>query len=123
MNNVAISRFRAPDPRREAPSGGPREKLAKRGVRALSDVELLALILGRWRVGFPIAVILVAMVRSMALQSPDFEVQFASLVIGAGLLYLALKIIRRPSFFPIMTLIGLTLPRIRGKWQIQIARR
>ncbi len=70
-------------------------------------LPLLALIIGRWRLSFPLAVILVALGRSAAVQTPDFAVEFGSLVIGAGLLYLALTIIRRPSLLPMALLIGL----------------
>jgi endonuclease/exonuclease/phosphatase family metal-dependent hydrolase len=69
-------------------------------------LPLLALIIGRWRVSFPLAVILVALGRSMAMQTADLRVPAASLVIGAGLLYLALTIIRRPAFFPPALLLG-----------------
>jgi endonuclease/exonuclease/phosphatase family metal-dependent hydrolase len=81
-------------------------------VAVLLLLPLLALILGRWRIGFPMAVILVALGRSLALQTPDFEVQSAALVVGASLLYLALVIIRRPTYFPIMILLGLTLEQL-----------
>jgi endonuclease/exonuclease/phosphatase family metal-dependent hydrolase len=71
-------------------------------------LPLLALIIGRWRVSFPLAVILVALGRSMALQTADLQVPAAALVTGASLLYLALIIIRRPAFFPSMLLLGFT---------------
>jgi endonuclease/exonuclease/phosphatase family metal-dependent hydrolase len=71
-------------------------------------LPLLALIIGRWRVSFPLAVILVALGRSMAMQTADLRIPAASLVIGAGLLYLALTVIRRPGFFPSVLLLGFT---------------
>ncbi len=71
-------------------------------------LPLLALIIGRWRVSFPLAAILVALGRSMAMQTADLKVPAAALVIGASLLYLALIVIRRPAFFPTMLLLGFT---------------
>ena len=67
-------------------------------------LPLLSLIIGRWRVSLPLAVILVALGRSMALQTADLKVPATALVVGAGLLYLALTVIRRPAFFPSMLL-------------------
>lgn len=69
-------------------------------------LPLLALIIRRWRASIPLAVLLVALGRSMALQSPDLKAPAAALVVGAALLYLALIIIRRPGFFPVMLLVG-----------------
>lgn len=71
-------------------------------------LPLLALLISRWRASFPLAVLLVALGRSMALQTADLQVPGAALVIGAGLLYLALTIIRRPSTFPAVLLLGFT---------------
>lgn len=76
-------------------------------LAALLLLPVLALVIGRWRASLPFAVILVALGRSLAIQTPDVEVLAGSLVIGAGLLYMALVIIRRPSFFPVMVLAGL----------------
>ncbi len=73
---------------------------------ALLLLPLTALLVARWRWSLPLAVILVALGRSMALQSADLQVTAASLVIGAGLLYLTLTIIRRPMFFPTTILLG-----------------
>ncbi len=73
---------------------------------ALLLLPVLALIISRWRVSLPFAVMLVALGRSMALQADDLRVPAAGLVIGAGLLYLALTIIRRPAFFPSAILLG-----------------
>jgi endonuclease/exonuclease/phosphatase family metal-dependent hydrolase len=73
---------------------------------ALLLLPVLALIISRWRVSLPFAVMLVALGRSMALQADDLRVPAAALVIGAGLLYLALTIIRRPAFFPGVILLG-----------------
>jgi len=73
---------------------------------ALLALPLLALVIGRWRVSFPFAVILVALGRSMALQSADLKVPATALVVGAGLLYLSLVIVRRPAFFPSVLLLG-----------------
>ncbi len=70
-------------------------------------LPLLALIIHRWEISLPFAVLLVALGRSMALQTEDFQVSGASLVIGGGLLYMALVIVRRHEFFPIMLLLGL----------------
>jgi endonuclease/exonuclease/phosphatase family metal-dependent hydrolase len=81
-------------------------------LAALLLLPLLALIIGRWAISIPFAVILVALGRSMALQTPDLEVPAASLVVGAGLLYLTLIIIRRPTFFPNILLLGLTADQI-----------
>ncbi|MBP8973619.1 MAG: endonuclease/exonuclease/phosphatase family protein [Anaerolineae bacterium] len=69
-------------------------------------LPLLSLIIRRWRWSLPFAVILVALGRSMALQAADFQVPAASLVVGAGLLYLALLVMRRPAFFPSALLLG-----------------
>ncbi|WP_119072226.1 endonuclease/exonuclease/phosphatase family protein [Aggregatilinea lenta] len=71
-------------------------------------LPLLALLISRWRASFSLAVLLVALGRSMALQTADLQVPGAALVIGAGLLYLALIIIRRPSYFPAVLLLGFT---------------
>jgi endonuclease/exonuclease/phosphatase family metal-dependent hydrolase len=71
-------------------------------------LPLLALLISRWRASFSLAVLLVALGRSMALQTADLQVPGAALVIGAGLLYLALTIVRRPSFFPAVLLLGFT---------------
>ncbi len=71
-------------------------------------LPLLALILGRWAMSFPFTVLLIALGRSMALQSVDLHVPAAGLVIGAGLLYLALTVIRRPGVFPGVLLLGVT---------------
>ncbi len=46
MNDVTTSGDQAPAAGPRLRTAGPREKLAQRGVRALSEVELLALILG-----------------------------------------------------------------------------
>lgn len=73
---------------------------------ALLLLPLLGLIVWRWRWSLPLAVILVALGRSMALQSADLQVTAASLVIGGGLLYLVLTIMRRPLFFPVTILLG-----------------
>lgn len=73
---------------------------------ALLLLPLTALLLARWRWSLPLAVILVALGRSMALQSADLRVPAASLVIGGGLLYLTLTIIRRPLFFSPAILLG-----------------
>ncbi len=69
-------------------------------------LPLLALILGRWGLSFPFTVLFVALGRSLALQSSALQVPGAALVIGAGLLYLALTAIRRPAFFPSALLLG-----------------
>lgn len=74
---------------------------------ALLLLPLLALMVGRWRLSFPLAVMLVALGRSMALQTADLRVPATALVVGAGLLYLALTIMRRPAFFPVTLLLGL----------------
>jgi len=76
-------------------------------LAALLLLPVLALVIGRWRASLPFAVILVALGRSLAIQTPDWQVLAGSLVIGAGLLYMALVIIRRPAFFPVMILAGL----------------
>ncbi|MBN1679950.1 MAG: endonuclease/exonuclease/phosphatase family protein [Anaerolineae bacterium] len=78
----------------------------------LLALPLLAIVISRWRISLSITVILVALGRSMALQTPDLEVPATALVVGAGLLYLALVIIRRHTFFPIMLLVGLTAEQV-----------
>jgi hypothetical protein len=80
-------------------------------------LPLLALIIARWGVSFPFAVILVALGRSMALQTADLKVPATALVVGAGLFYLALTVIRRPAFFPTTMLLGFTGDQlIRAYW-------
>ena len=69
-------------------------------------LPLLSVIIRRWRWSLPLAVILVALGRSMALQAADLQVPAASLVVGAGLLYLALTVTRRPAFFAPVLLLG-----------------
>ncbi|MBN1562340.1 MAG: hypothetical protein JXA10_00760 [Anaerolineae bacterium] len=69
-------------------------------------LPLLALIIHRWEISIPFAVLLVALGRALALQTADLQVPGASLVVGAGLLYLALIIVRRSAFFPSMLLLG-----------------
>ena len=69
-------------------------------------LPVLALIIHRWEISIPFAVLLVALGRAMALQTADFRLPGASLVAGAGLLYLALIVVRRPAFFPPMMLLG-----------------
>jgi endonuclease/exonuclease/phosphatase family metal-dependent hydrolase len=69
-------------------------------------LPLLSLIIHRWEISIPFAVLLVALGRAMALQTAGLQMPGASLVVGAGLLYLALIIIRRPAFFPSMLLLG-----------------
>jgi hypothetical protein len=69
-------------------------------------LPLLVLFIHRWEMSIPFAVLLVALGRSMALQTADFRLPGASLVAGAGLLYLALIIVRRPAFFPSLLLLG-----------------
>ncbi|MBN2304271.1 MAG: hypothetical protein JXQ72_07340 [Anaerolineae bacterium] len=76
-------------------------------VIALLALPLLALIVGRWRISIPLAVVLVALGRSAALQSQDLALPAAGLVVGAGLLYLALTITHRPNIYPSMLLLGL----------------
>jgi endonuclease/exonuclease/phosphatase family metal-dependent hydrolase len=103
---------RVPDPATLTGVPGVVQQATVRGeivtLVALLALPLLALIISRWRISFPFAVILVALGRSMALQSADLKVPATALVIGAGLLYLALTIIRRPVFFPTMLLLGFT---------------
>ncbi|HVO71181.1 MAG TPA: hypothetical protein VMT24_14120, partial [Aggregatilineaceae bacterium] len=103
---------RVPDPATLTGVPGVVQQATVRGeivtLLALLALPLLALIVSRWRISFPFAVILVALGRSMALQSADLKVPATALIIGAGLLYLALVIIRRPAFFPTMLLLGFT---------------
>ena len=75
-------------------------------LAALLLLPVLALVIGRLRASLPFAVILVALGRSLAIQTRDLEMLGGALVIGAGLLYLALVIIRRPGFFPAIILTG-----------------
>jgi hypothetical protein len=79
---------------------------------ALLLLPLLALIISRWGISFPLTVILAALGRSMALQVPDLEVPMASLAAGAGLLYLALVIARRPAHFPTVILAGFAADQV-----------
>ena len=76
-------------------------------VVAFLLLPVLALIFGRWRFSLPLTVLLVALGRSAALQSPDLALPAAGLVVGGALLYLGLTIMRRPDFFPIMLLLGI----------------
>ncbi|MCB9435819.1 MAG: endonuclease/exonuclease/phosphatase family protein [Anaerolineales bacterium] len=73
---------------------------------------LLALILSRTVWSIPLAVALGVVGRSMALQVPDSAGIAAALVVGAGLLYMTLMIIRRPNHFPAMLLIGIALDQL-----------
>lgn len=82
------------------------------GLIALMLLPLLALVIGRLRLSFPLAVILVAFGRSIALQVPDLEIIAGGLVIGAGLLYLSLTIVRRPNYFPVVLLLGFSAEQI-----------
>lgn len=75
---------------------------------ALLFLPVLALAIRRWRISLPFAVMLVALGRSMAIQIPDFEVPGAALIVGGGLLYLALTAIWRPALFGPTLLLGLT---------------
>ncbi len=70
-------------------------------------VPLLAILLARTTWSLALAVALGAVGRSMALQVPDSAVLAAALVVGAGLLYAVLLIIRHPKHFPGMMLIGI----------------
>lgn len=79
---------------------------------AMLLLPLLALLISRWGLSFPVAVGLVALGRSLALQLPELEVPAAALVVGAGLLYLALVMVRRPGFFPPALLLGFTAEQI-----------
>lgn len=76
-------------------------------VSGLMLLPLLALIFGRWGFSFPATVLLIALGRSMALQSASWEIGMTGLVLGAGFLYLALTAIRRPAFFPTTLLLGI----------------
>lgn len=80
------------------------------GIALLSP--LLALILARTRWSIPLAVAVCVVGRSLALQVPDSAPLAAALVVGAGVLYLALVIMRRPAHFPSMLLIGFTLDQL-----------
>ena len=79
---------------------------------ALLLLPVLALIISRWRISFTLAVILVAVGRSLALQIADLEVAGGGLVVGSGLLYLALTVIRRPANFPVMLLVGFSAEQV-----------
>ncbi|NDJ84581.1 MAG: endonuclease/exonuclease/phosphatase family protein [Chloroflexi bacterium] len=70
---------------------------------------LLALILARTIWSIPLAVALVVVGRSMALQNTEGAPIAAALVVGAGLLYISLIIIRRPTHFPAIFIIGISL--------------
>jgi|GEM_PF-200006 len=75
-------------------------------------LPLLAVIIGRWRISFPLTVLMVTFGRAAAVQTPDLRVTATSLVVGAGLLYLALMIQQRPSIFPASLLVGFTLEQL-----------
>ncbi len=75
---------------------------------ALLALPLLSLVIARWRWSLPLAVILVALGRSLAMQTADLRVPASGLVIGGGLLYLAVTAIRRPGFFAPTLLLGFT---------------
>ncbi len=77
-------------------------------VVALLALPLAALIIGRWRLSLPLAVVLAALGRSAALQSPDLALPASGLVVGGALLYLALTMIRRPAVYPAVVLLGVT---------------
>lgn len=77
-------------------------------VAGLLALPVLALVVGRWRLSLPFAVVLVALGRSAAMQSTDLALPAAGLVVGGALLYMALVITRRPDFFPPLLLLGLT---------------
>ncbi len=69
-------------------------------------LPLLALVIGRWRISIPFSVLLIAMGRSLALQAAELKVPATALVVGAGMLYLALLVMRRPAVFPAALLLG-----------------
>jgi len=71
-------------------------------------LPLLSLAIHRWRWSLPFAVLLVALGRSMALQTGDLKIPAASLAVGGSLLYLALTVTRRPAFFPSAILLGVS---------------
>lgn len=75
-------------------------------VIGLLLLPLVALLLGRWSFTFTLTVLAVALGRSMALQLADLQVPATALVIGGGLLYLALIAIRRPAFLAPTVLLG-----------------
>ncbi len=75
-------------------------------VGVLLLLPLLALVIGRWRISLPFAVLLIALGRSVALQTADFTVPAAALAVGACLLYVVLTIRIRPDSFPVMMLMG-----------------
>jgi endonuclease/exonuclease/phosphatase family metal-dependent hydrolase len=73
---------------------------------------LLALILARTRWSIPLAVSLAAVGRMLTLQTPEAAALASAMVVGAGMLYMALIIIRRPGHFPPMLLLGVSLDLI-----------
>jgi exonuclease III len=68
---------------------------------------LLALFLSRLRWSIPLAVALGVVGRMLALQVPDSAALAAAMTVGAGVLYLALVIMRRPGQFPSMLILGI----------------
>lgn len=68
---------------------------------------LLALFLSRLRWSIPLAVALGVVGRMLALQAPESAALAAAMTVGAGILYLALVIMRRPGQFPSMLLLGI----------------
>ena len=70
---------------------------------------LLALLLARTRWSIPLAVSLGVVGRMLTLQAPDSAALASALVVGAGMFYLALLIMRRPSHFTVMLLLGISL--------------
>jgi endonuclease/exonuclease/phosphatase family metal-dependent hydrolase len=78
---------------------------------------LLALVVWRIRWSIPLAVAVVVVGRVLALLESDSAALAAALVVGAGMLYMALVIMRRPRQFPPMLLLGTTLDvLIRASW-------
>lgn len=75
-------------------------------------LPLLAVFIGRWRWSLLLAVLLVALGRSMALQSDDLAVPAGALVVGAGLFYLAGLIRHRHTFFPVALLAGFSIDQV-----------
>ncbi|PJF39311.1 MAG: hypothetical protein CUN55_14725, partial [Phototrophicales bacterium] len=88
------------------PSTVERELLA---VSIALLTPLLAIMLARTLWSIPLAVAVAVIGRTMALQVPDSAPLAAALVVGAGLLYMVLIVIRRPAHFPSMLLLGITL--------------
>lgn len=68
---------------------------------------ILGLLLVRTRWSFPLGVLTVVMARYLTLELPDSSVLAAAMVVGGGLFYLTVLIVRRPHYFPTFITTGI----------------